>query len=251
MLDVTERPPIATAPISVVLGLQSPTDALEALVAEWAAYLDTLQREHEIVLVDDTGAAAGDPGRAPPPTQSAVTIIRHSRRQGLGAILRSGLAAAGHPLVFYTLASGRYVPADLGHLLKVIDRVDLATGYRLIPFRQRRQRFARATYRWLLRMLFGLRVRDADCHYLLARRSIFRRIPIQSDGDFAHVEILAKANFLGCLMTDVPVSYRAEGDVSASPWRRHVLGELRQVFSRPDFGPAVLAPVDTAGGPVG
>jgi hypothetical protein len=252
MLEETQRPAIATAPISVVLALQSRTDALQDIVGEWVGYLQGLEREYEVLVVDDSGAVEAPPLPSGVP---AVRMVRHPQRQGLGGILRTGLQATRFPLFFYTLANGRYVAADLDRLLKTrvkgispaIDRADLAVGHRRIPFRQRQHRLARAAYRMLLRLLFGLRVRDPGCHYLLARRTMFRRIPIQSEGEFAHVEILAKANFLGFMMIDDVVQYRADSDVSPSPWRRDLLAELRQVFSRPDFGPAVLPPADEAG----
>ena len=34
----------------------------------------------------------------------------------------------------------------------------------------------------------------------LPRRDILPRIPLQSDGPMAHVELLAKANYLGCVL---------------------------------------------------
>src|SRR5262249_56088364 len=56
-------------------------------------------------------------------------------------------------------------------------------------------------YRLLARVLFGLRSQDVNCPFRLYRREVFDRIPVQSDGDFANVEVLAKANFLGSLLT--------------------------------------------------
>ena len=44
----------------------------------------------------------------------------------------------------------------------------------------------------VLRWGFGLRLYDADCALKLFRRSVFERIPVQSDGAFAHTEVLAK-----------------------------------------------------------
>ena len=62
----------------------------------------------------------------------------------------------------------------------------------------------------LARILFGLRYHDVACPFRLFRRDILARIPIQSDGPFAHVELLAKANFLGCLMgEEVPLDVAA------------------------------------------
>ena len=63
--------------------------------------------------------------------------------------------------------------------------------------------------RLLARVLFGVRNRDVLCPYRLMRREIFARIPLQSDGPFVHVEVLAKANFLGCILAeDVPLGRR-------------------------------------------
>src|SRR5207244_7261644 len=62
--------------------------------------------------------------------------------------------------------------------------------------------------RALARWLFGVRVQDVECAFRLFRRSIFARIPIQSEGAFVQAEILAKANFLSCWMTEVPVPHQ-------------------------------------------
>src|SRR5205807_2231992 len=64
-------------------------------------------------------------------------------------------------------------------------------------------------YRALCRAAFALRLQDVNCAFRLCRRDIFERIPIQSEGDFVHTELLAKANFLGCYLNDeVTVSHQ-------------------------------------------
>jgi glycosyltransferase involved in cell wall biosynthesis len=97
----------------------------------------------------------------------------------------------------------------------------------------------RRHFGWLLaRTLFGVRHHDAACPFRLLRREILTRIPLQSKGPFAHVELLAKANFLGCLMgeevaIDVrPPAYRGDARV--------FIADARKVFDKPDFGPATL-----------
>ena len=122
-----------------------------------------------------------------------------------------------------------------------IDKVDVVSGYRVWQSSRPRRPLRRFAYRTLLRLLFGLRLIDVDCPFKLFRRSVFARIPIQSNGPFAHAEILAKANFLGCIMTEVPVRYEP-GNRGAgthpfpATWRR----EAFRVFFHPDFGPPFL-----------
>ncbi len=80
------------------------------------------------------------------------------------------------------------------------------------------------------------------------RREILAPIPIQSDGPFAHVEILAKANFLGHILgEDVPLGDR-QRPVPAEPrgaFRQYVREGYR-MMSHPDFGPPLVPAPTTA-----
>jgi len=93
----------------------------------------------------------------------------------------------------------------------------------------------------LVRVFFGVRQRDVACPFRLLRREILARAPIQSDGDFAHVELLAKVNFANCLLgEEVPLPVQATADRSPRGWLRQVLRDARRLFTRPDFGPSQL-----------
>jgi hypothetical protein len=97
--------------------------------------------------------------------------------------------------------------------------------------------------RWLARILFGVRNDDVESEFRLFRRSIFERIPIQSNGPFALVEVVAKANFLGCMMTEQPVKHRPAAGQPLIPdraARRQYRREALRLLRHPDFGPPVL-----------
>lgn len=236
-------PPMATAPLSLVLPARNEEAHLERTLQSWIAYLDSLQRDYEILMVDDgstdqTAALAESLAARYP----RLRLLRHATPQGFGAALRTGLAAAQYPLFVHSECGDAYDPADLKALLDVIDQVDLAAGGRVWVSGGRR-RFAETTYRWLVRWLFGVRLHDVNCAFKLFRRSLFARMPIQSDGPFVHCEILAKANFLGGLLTEVPVKYRPPSGAEARKWQarpRQTRAEMKRVFYHPDFGPAQL-----------
>jgi hypothetical protein len=178
------------------------------------------------------------------------------------------LAAASHPLLFYTTCDRQYQPADLHRLLPLIDHAHLVSGFRLCAPVPLGLRWLGAVYRGVVRVLigqaleplpgwlgwreqarrllarlfFGVRLHDVDCAYRIFRRSIFDRIPIQSDGSFAQVELLAKANFLGCLMSEEPVTHHPLLATGAEPTRsplRQTVREAYRLLTHPDFGPAV------------
>jgi hypothetical protein len=195
--------------------------------------------------------------------EQRVCFLRHATRQGSGAALRTGLAAARHPLLLTATCDPQFQPGDLPKLLEEMDKVHLVAGYRVwqrVPWPLRwLGRLYRVAVRLLLanpleplpgwlgwqeysdhvraRMLFALRIKDVNCPFRLYRRSIFDRIPIQSDGTFAQVEVLAKANSLGCMMTEVPVAYQPRPTAEDRGQRR---ADLRRVLLHPDFGPAIL-----------
>jgi hypothetical protein len=272
----TQGPPISAAPLSVVLTACNDEPELAEVVTAWVHFLDGLNREYEIILVND-GSSDGTRPAAESLLQrfSRLTLKTHPLREGLGSALRTGIGAARYPLVFYTLCNRQYQPADLTRLLEILDKkidpisgrqIDLVTGYRVgkvpgwLVWPDRLKRWlVRAVFgmslesrdcwtgwsgfsrRWLSRWVFGVRVRDPECVYCLLRRHIFARIPIQCDSSFALIEILAKANFQGCWMAEAPVTClasRARGDDGETP--RRMRREIAQLFRAPDFGPAVL-----------
>jgi glycosyltransferase involved in cell wall biosynthesis len=270
MPDAAERPPIAGEPISLVLVAHNAAVDLEVILRAWMAFLDSLKRPFEIVLVND-GSTDETPALADmlASRSSHLRVIHHTSRQGFGAALRSGIPVAQYPLLAYSTCDRQYRPDDLKRHLDLIDKVDLVNGYRIWlpvpPLLRALGGFYRGMVRvlfgipleplpcWLgdygqlkrclARWVFGVRVHDVDCALRLFRRSIFARMPLQSHGPFVQVEILAKANFIGCWMAETPVSYQdpiTPGVQAFAKQSDTFLTEAYRLFSDPYFGPAVL-----------
>jgi glycosyltransferase involved in cell wall biosynthesis len=261
----TELPAIASSTISVLLPAHNAEAYIEKVIADWVSVMEALARPYTLVVIDDGSSdrtaelAEGLAGR-----NSRIRLLRHPARRGFGAAVRTGLEAAVDPLLVYCSCDPQFRPTDLKLLLKEIDAVHLVSAGRSSLRMPGWMRGLRTVFRglvwlflgipleplplwrgwrghaghWLIRLLFGVRVIDVNSEFKLFRRDIFGRIPIQSEGDFVHAEILAKANFLGLLMSEVPV-----GDRPLSNGRRgleKMWADGRRVFRRPDFGPAVL-----------
>jgi glycosyltransferase involved in cell wall biosynthesis len=257
MSEAPERPPIADARLSLVLRARNAEAFLPELVRSWAGFLSGRKCAFEILVVDD---ASSD--RTPAMVESLaqdlanVRLLRPKNGQGFGAALRAGIGAAQHPLLCYAPADRRYRPGCLQKLLERIDLADLVTGCRAgrpVPGALRGLGFI---YRWLIRIVlgigldplpgwpgwrgwlyqklirsvFGLRLHDVDCPIKLFRRQVLERIPIQSDGSFVHAEVLAKANFIGCLVDEVALAIDPD-DREPGWW-----AELRRVYAQPEFG---------------
>jgi glycosyltransferase involved in cell wall biosynthesis len=281
MPELPPLPPIAAEPLSVVLLAQNAANHLEAVLAAWVTFLNGLDRAYEVIVVDD-GSTDGTALLAEKLASRSprVQVLRLPAPRGEGAALRSALAAARYPLLFYTLCDPHYQPADLGKLLHKrsdprkpdleLDRVHVLSAARsghplTLPWRitsllwgvfcrlllgQSPERspgwlgWKRHLARLFVRTLFGVRYHDVACPFRLQRRDIFARIPLQSDGPFVHVEILAKANYLGLIMgEEVPLERGHYPPPAKKPTREEfcqLLTDVRRVIGHPDFGPMIV-----------
>ncbi len=268
MPDFPKLAPIAGEAISLVLLADNAEPHLADVVRAWAGLLQGRGTTYEILLVDDgstdrTAALAEELAAE----VAGLKLLRHESRRGVGAALRTGLAAATHPLVATCPCDPAYPPEGLPRLLAEIDRVHYLSGFRAgrrVPWPWRllgvvlrlatRVLIGHAPAplpgwlgarghlaAWLSRAFFGVHARDVACPLRLLRRDVLARAPVQSDGEFALVELVAKINFAGRLLgEEVPVAVPARPQPLTGPRLKQLLREAYRVFARPDFGPAKL-----------
>src|SRR5262245_1708667 len=164
MPDPAERPPIATQPISLVLVAHNAAADIEAVVKAWTHQLDALARKYEILIVND--GSTDDTSILADMLQGQnhrVRALHHATPLGIGAALRSGIAAAQHPLLAYTTCDRQYQAGEIKRLLDLIDKVDLVTGYRLwLPVPPLLRALGRV-YRIFVRVLFGVPLDPLPC----------------------------------------------------------------------------------------
>jgi hypothetical protein len=67
--------------------------------------------------------------------------------------------------------------------------------------------------------------------FKLWRVSFLKRFPIQSDGDFVHTELVAKATFLTSIMDEVPLTSKPAPLPALGP----VSSDRRRLFRAPQF----------------
>src|ERR1700738_4575166 len=158
-----ERPPIAQAPLSAVLLAHNAGPDLEAVVSAWDAYLASLARPYEIVVVNDASTDGTGPGvdklAAALPH---LRVLHHDTHLGFGAALRTGLLNARNPLVFTVPCDKQFHPPDLYRVLEPIDQVDLVAGYRVGLPLPARLRVLDGLRRLVARVLLGAVLEPRD-----------------------------------------------------------------------------------------
>src|SRR5262245_32546376 len=250
-----ELPKIADAPLSVVLLAPKEGDERDAAVQAWLEWLGQRPGDAELLVVLPDAESAGQDAAA---SDSRLRIIHHVVPSGSGACLQTAVALTRYPLLLFATADRQFRPADAALLLAQIDQVHIVCGCRVAappPFWLRALGLVkrlltrillgyaeqpRAAWlgwpglwqRWRIRLVFGVKLHDAACVFRLYRADVLRRFPVQSQGDFAHVEAIAKANHLGCWMAEVPVSWSPPPRKNADP---HWATDVKTIRRRPEF----------------
>ncbi|MBN2585844.1 MAG: glycosyltransferase family 2 protein [Candidatus Fermentibacteraceae bacterium] len=178
----------------------------------------SLALDHEIVIVEDgspDGTAEISDGLAE--EYDTVRVVHHPVNRGYGGALRSGFESARNfELVTYTDGDGQYDFSEFGLLLDSWEDGVCVVGYRLERAEGFRRDFQNRVYGLILRMLFGLSVKDVNCSMKLFQRDHLDSIDIRSDSSFLDAEILIKLKRLGVGIVEVPVHHfpRLHGQAS-------------------------------------
>jgi len=164
-----------------------------------------------VIVVDD---ASADGSRDHATTAGAACVIRHPRRLGKGAALRTGFAEAlrrGATSVATLDGDGQHDPADLPRLLAAFhtapdalvvgDRLGGRVGDRMPVLRLAAIRVAD----WLLRGLTRSTLRDTQCGFRIYPAALLREVALREERFVLETEALVRAARAGFRLVSAPV----------------------------------------------
>jgi glycosyltransferase involved in cell wall biosynthesis len=207
--------------------------------------------DYELIIVndastDDTGKiadklAANDP---------RVRVIHHDSNRKLGGSMKSGFAAADGDLVLYTDADLPFDMHDVHRAIRLLRYydADIVSAYR---FDRTGEGYVRTVYSFfynmLVRVLFGVRMRDVNFAFKICRTRIFEHVTLKSEGSFIDAELMVRAKKLGYTVIQFGTDYfpRTRG-VSTLSSPRVIVKILREAWSlRKEL--RRITPIDHAG----
>jgi hypothetical protein len=102
------------------------------------------------------------------------------------------------------------------------DEVDFVNGYKISRSDPLHRILIGRLYHWMVKLAFGLHLRDVDCDFRLMRRSIFDTVELKSDSGVICVELMKKVQDAGFRIAEVPVHHyhRAYGKSQFFNFRR-------------------------------
>ena len=167
--------------------------------------------DYEIIIVNDASTdrtaeiadalAAADPH---------VRVVHHPQNRKLGGSMKSGFAAATGDLVLYTDAD---LPFDMHDVHKAVRLLryydaDIVSAYR---FDRTGEGYVRTVYSFfynmMVRVLFGVRMRDINFAFKLCRTRVFEHVQLKSEGSFIDAELVVRARKHGYSVIQFGVDY--------------------------------------------
>lgn len=164
----------------------------------------------------------------------AIRIERHAVNRGLGAALRTGVAATRGAVVVSVDSDGTYefteIPRLLSYLTPAADIVTASAFHpdgRVIGVARHRMMLSRGASS-LYRLLISRRVHTYTCLFRAYRREVLERVSWEADDFLGVTELLVRAMLSGYRVAEAPATLRPRAHGSSkAQLARTVFAHLR------------------------
>lgn len=189
---------------------------------------------YELLIIDDASTDStpelADKFSAEDPR---VRVVHHPVNRKLGGSMKTGFANSTGDIILYTDAD---LPFDMLEARKAVRlmryyEADIVSAYR---FDRTGEGYVRtvysAFYNGLVRVLFGVKMRDINFAFKLCRGSLLREIELKSEGSFIDAELVIRARKTGKSVIQFGVDYfprtRGISTLSSPAVIRKILREM-------------------------
>ena len=238
------RRPAELGPVVMVVPTYNEAENLEWIIGR----LRRAEPAVDVLVVDDgspdgTGAIADRLAA----DDAHIHVLHRTEKAGLGAAYLHGFRwalDAGYDVIGEMDADGSHQPEELHRLLEALRSADLVIGSRWVPggsvvnWPLSREALSRGGNLYV-RLLLGIKVRDATAGFRLFRRTTLDKIDlstVQSTGYVFQTELVTRALRAGLTVAEVPVEFiervrgasKMSGAVAAESMKRVTRWGLQQ-----------------------
>ncbi len=206
----------AKPPVTVILNVYNEADTIEREIRAIRAEIIEKLPGSELIVAED-GSTDGTKEIIERLIGKLGIIHSTSReRKGYAKAFRDAVALAKNSLVFFSDTGGKQDFADFWKLYEHCGRYGIVSGYRDGRTDHLYRRWMTWTYNFLLRLYFGVKLRDADAGFRIYQAEVIRKIANEPwiNRHLISSELALRAIYSGYEIKEVPVPYRPRAGVS-------------------------------------
>jgi glycosyltransferase involved in cell wall biosynthesis len=194
--------------LSVFFPCYNEEQNIETLVREAEQALSGLVQRYEILIIND-GSSDRTASIADKLQQhDTVRAIHHDVNKGYGAALITGFRSARYDWVFFTDGDNQFYMSEIGLLLEHLDSYDAVIGFRKVRRDPLHRVWYARSWNMLVRLVFGLKVKDLNCAFKVIRKKFLDDIALTSSGAMINTELLVRLKIAGARIREVGVTHR-------------------------------------------
>src|SRR4030042_3606018 len=195
--------------VSILMPAFNEGQNIEKVIRSCIDMLDNLKINGEVVVTNDGSL---DNTRAILNTLkekiSNLVIINHEKNMGYGASLYDAIFASKGDIVVTIDSDGQFDIKELPLFLDLyVSGRKIITGYR----KEKKDSFMRILankfQNFLVNLIFGLKLKDANCAFKLYESDFIKSLKIESKGFQTPTEIMIKAKVLGYDIAEVGITH--------------------------------------------
>lgn len=209
--------------VSCVIPMYNEEDSVEAILRAAENSLSQLVYDWEIIVVESgsTDSTREKISRYIK-NKSNIYAVHQVRREGMGSALREGYKHCNKKLVWHLEADSPFEMKYFRRALPILAENDCVVGYRIgtkendykwfyhsqgkinVAVRS----FFHIGYNLILRIFFGLVVRDVNFSFKIFKREHLMSLTLNSKGWFIDAEILLELRKKGIFPIEMPIEYK-------------------------------------------
>lgn len=185
--------------VSFVFPMHNEAENIEEALRRATALASVLCDDYEIIVVDDASIdGSGEIVDRIAAQDRHIKNIRLPKNTKFGGALKKGLMSAKEEIVLYTDSDFPAKEEDVKKALEFLDGADIVTAYSLVIKDASLKRILMSkVYNFLVRLFFGLKIRDINSGLKIYKRKVFNGLELKSESPFVDVEIFSEATRRG------------------------------------------------------
>lgn len=194
--------------ISAFLPVFNEGENIEKAVLSIKKYLTKRFKDFEILVISDGSTDnTNEIVRELSKNDKRIKLFTRNRRLGYGAGLKAGFTHASYAIIFYTDGDNQFNIEDIDKLLPLLSSYDIVSAYRINRKDPLMRIFLANIYNLLVRILFGLKIKDVDASFKLYKKEVLDKIRLITNTGLTDAEVLIKAQREGYKIGQIGVRH--------------------------------------------